>query len=98
MYECFRNSLRFFSRKTWKYRAFAQLGIEKPDCQNEHLNDIKFGGGNTEEVIENLHLRCLKNINKESSILASEIENLKNLLSKMTINSEHLNNLLKETK
>lgn len=82
-----------------KYRAFAQIGIEKKDCQNELLDDIEFGGGNTEEeAIENLHLKCLKHINNESSILTSEIEKLKNLLSKMTTNLEHLNNLLKETK
>ncbi len=82
-----------------KYCAFAQLGIEKQYCQNELLNDIECGRGNTEEeAIENLYLRCLKNINNESSILTSEIEKLKNLLSKMTTNLEHLNNLLKETK
>lgn len=82
-----------------KYCAFAQLGIEKHDCQNELLNDIEHGRGNTEEeAIENLYLRCLKNINNESSILTSEIEKLKSHLSKMTTNLEHLNNLLKETK
>ena len=88
----------FLAERIGKYCAFAQLGIEKKDCQNEYLDDIDFGRGNTEEeAIENLYLRCLRKINNESSILTSEIENLKNLLSKMTTNLEHLNNLLKET-
>lgn len=89
----------YFPKRLGKYCAFAQLGIGKHDCQNEVLNDIEHGRGNTEEeAIENLYLRCLKTINNESSILTSEIEKLKNHLSKMTTDLEHLNNLLKETK
>ena len=80
------------------YRAFAELGIEKQDCQNEHLNTIEFGLGNTEqEAIENLYLRTLKVINQERNILASEIEKLQTQLSKMISNLDDLKNLLKET-
>ena len=89
----------YWAERLGKYRAFAQLGIGKQYCQNELLNDIEHGRVNTEEeAIKNLYLRCLKTINNESSILTSEIEKLKNHLSKMTTNLEHLNNLLKETK
>ena len=89
----------YLAERIGKYSAFAQLGIGKQYCQNELLNDIEHGRGNTEEeAIENLYLRCLKYIKNESSILTSEIEKLKNHLSKMTANLEHLNNLLKETK
>ncbi len=88
----------YWAERLGKYRAFAQLGIGKHDCQNDLLDHIEHGRGNTEEeAIENLYLRCLKTINNESFILTSEIEKLKNHLSKMTTNLEHLNNLLKET-